>query len=83
MPQRLPIIVFALVMAAIPFIPGMPPFWIVLLDNIGLSALVVGTVEAFSSFHASNFKEVIVFTLIIPVLLLRSLAAPAVEEEKD
>jgi branched-chain amino acid transport system permease protein len=38
--QRQPIIVFALVMAAIPFIPGMPPFWIVLLDNIGLSALV-------------------------------------------
>jgi branched-chain amino acid transport system permease protein len=27
-------------MAAIPSIPGMPPFWIVLLDNIGLSALV-------------------------------------------
>ncbi len=27
-------------MAAIPFIPGMPPFWIVLLDNIGLAALV-------------------------------------------
>ena len=48
-----------------------------------VAALVVGTVEAFSSFHASNFKEVIVFTLIIPVLLLRSLAAPAVEEEKD
>jgi len=40
MPQRWPIVVFALVMAAIPFIPGMPPFWIVLLDNIGLSALV-------------------------------------------
>ncbi|MEO6783330.1 MAG: branched-chain amino acid ABC transporter ATP-binding protein/permease [Bradyrhizobium sp.] len=40
MPQRLPVILFALVMAAIPFIPGMPPFWIVLLDNIGLSALV-------------------------------------------
>ncbi|SHK31356.1 amino acid/amide ABC transporter membrane protein 2, HAAT family /amino acid/amide ABC transporter ATP-binding protein 1, HAAT family [Bradyrhizobium lablabi] len=40
MPQRLPIILFALVMAAIPFIPDMPPFWIVLLDNIGLSALV-------------------------------------------
>jgi ABC-type branched-subunit amino acid transport system permease subunit len=40
MTQRLPIIVFAFVMAAIPFIPGMPPFWIVLLDNIGLSALV-------------------------------------------
>jgi ABC-type branched-subunit amino acid transport system ATPase component/ABC-type branched-subunit amino acid transport system permease subunit len=40
MPQRLPILVFALVMAAIPLIPGVPPFWIVLLDNIGLSALV-------------------------------------------
>jgi ABC-type branched-subunit amino acid transport system ATPase component/ABC-type branched-subunit amino acid transport system permease subunit len=40
MPQRWPILLFALVMAAIPFIPGMPPFWIVLLDNIGLSALV-------------------------------------------
>jgi ABC-type branched-subunit amino acid transport system ATPase component/ABC-type branched-subunit amino acid transport system permease subunit len=40
MSERYPIIVFALVMAAIPFIPGVPPFWIVLLDNIGLSALV-------------------------------------------
>jgi branched-chain amino acid transport system permease protein len=40
MTERLPIIVFAFVMAAIPFVPGMPPFWIVLLDNIGLSALV-------------------------------------------
>jgi branched-chain amino acid transport system permease protein len=41
MTQRLvPITLFALVMAALPFIPGMPPFWIVLLDNIGLAALV-------------------------------------------
>ena len=48
-----------------------------------VAALAVGIVEAFSSFYASNFKEVIVFTLLIPVLLLRSLAAPAVEEEKD
>ena len=44
---------------------------------------MVGLVEAFSSFYASNFKEVIVFTLILPVLLLRSLAKPAVDEEKD
>ena len=48
-----------------------------------VAALLVGTVEAFSSFYASNFKEVIVFTLILPVLVLRSLSAPAVEEEKD
>jgi ABC-type branched-subunit amino acid transport system ATPase component/ABC-type branched-subunit amino acid transport system permease subunit len=40
MKQRLPILLFAVAMAAIPLIPGMPPFWIVLLDNIGLSALV-------------------------------------------
>ena len=48
-----------------------------------VAAILVGIVEAFSSFYASNFKEVIVFTLILPVLVLRSLAAPAVEEEKD
>lgn len=40
MAQRLPILIFALVMTVIPFIPGVPPFWLVLLDNIGLSALV-------------------------------------------
>jgi ABC-type branched-subunit amino acid transport system ATPase component/ABC-type branched-subunit amino acid transport system permease subunit len=40
MTERLPVLIFALVMAAIPFVPGVPPFWIVLLDNIGLSALV-------------------------------------------
>jgi branched-chain amino acid transport system permease protein len=40
MTQRWPILVFALVMAVIPYVPGIPPFWIVLLDNIGLSALV-------------------------------------------
>jgi ABC-type branched-subunit amino acid transport system ATPase component/ABC-type branched-subunit amino acid transport system permease subunit len=40
MRERLPIILFAVIMAAIPFIPGVPPFWIVLLDNIGLAALV-------------------------------------------
>jgi len=40
MTQRWGMIIFALVMAVIPFIPGMPPFWIVLLDNIGLASLV-------------------------------------------
>ena len=48
-----------------------------------LAAILVGCVEAFSSFHASNYKEVIVFTLLLPVLILRSLKAPAVEEEHD
>src|SRR6201996_666145 len=38
--MRWPVLIFALVMVLVPFVPGMPPFWIVLLDNIGLSALV-------------------------------------------
>ncbi|KIZ39728.1 MULTISPECIES: branched-chain amino acid ABC transporter ATP-binding protein/permease [Rhodopseudomonas] len=40
MSRLVPIALFALLMAALPLIPGMPPFWIVLLDNIGLAALV-------------------------------------------
>jgi ABC-type branched-subunit amino acid transport system permease subunit len=36
-------------------------------------AILVGLLESFGSFWASAFKEVIVFTLIIPVLLWRSL----------
>lgn len=40
MTQRWPVILFALVMAALPLIPELPPFWLVLLNNIGLAALV-------------------------------------------
>ena len=47
-----------------------------------IGALVVGLLEAFSSFWASAYKEVIVFTLIIPVLLWRSLTTHHVEEEE-
>ena len=43
-------------------------------------AILVGLLESYSSFHASAFKEVIVFTLIIPVLLWRSLTTRHVEE---
>lgn len=45
-------------------------------------ALLVGLLEAFSSFWASAFKEVIVFTLIIPVLVWLSLTTRHVEEEE-
>ena len=45
-------------------------------------AVLVGLLESFSSFWASAFKEVIVFTLIIPVLLWRSLATHHHEEEE-
>jgi branched-chain amino acid transport system permease protein len=45
-------------------------------------SLLVGLIESFSSFWASAFKEVIVFTLIIPVLLWRSLTTTHHEEEE-
>jgi branched-chain amino acid transport system permease protein len=46
-------------------------------------ALLVGLLESFSSFWASAFKEVIVFMLLIPVLLWRSLAAHHPEDEDE
>ena len=46
------------------------------------AALLVGIVESFAAFWASPFKEAIVFTVIIPVLLWRSLRMAAVEEDE-
>jgi len=46
-----------------------------------LGAVAVGMIEAFSMFWASNYKEIIVFTLIIPFLLWRSFTSRHVEEE--
>lgn len=45
-----------------------------------VGALFVGIVESFGSFWASAFKEVIVFTLVLPILLWRSLAGGHAEE---
>lgn len=47
-----------------------------------IGALMVGQLESFSSFWASAFKEVIVFTLIIPVLWWFSLHTHHVEDEE-
>ena len=47
-----------------------------------MGAIAVGLLESFASFWASAYKEVIVFTLIIPVLLWRSLRSHHVEEEE-
>jgi len=46
-----------------------------------VGALGVGILESFGSFWASAFKEVIVFTAILPVLLWRSLRDHHVDEE--
>ncbi|WP_432697343.1 branched-chain amino acid ABC transporter permease [Marinobacterium sp. YM272] len=47
-----------------------------------IGAVAVGLIEAFSMFWASNYKEIIVFTLIIPFLLWRSLKSNHVEDEE-
>ena len=44
-------------------------------------AFLVGTLESFSMFWASAYKEVIVFTLVIPVLLILSFKNPHTGEE--
>lgn len=44
------------------------------------SAFFVGVLESFANFGASAFKEVIVFTLVIPVLLWLSLKHPHLED---
>ena len=45
-------------------------------------AITVGLLESYASFWASAFKEVIVFTLIIPILLWRSLTSDHVDEDE-
>jgi len=45
--------------------------------------VVVGLVEAFSMFLASDYKEIIVFTLIIPFLLWKSLTTRITEEDEE
>jgi branched-chain amino acid transport system permease protein len=45
-------------------------------------ALIVGFSESFSSFWLSGYKDVVVFTMIIPVLLWRSLSTVHYEEEE-
>jgi branched-chain amino acid transport system permease protein len=51
-----------------------------------IGAIAVGLVESFASFWSGALKDAIVFSLLIPVLLLRSFALPPgdeVEEEID
>ena len=50
--------------------------------SAALGALFVGLIESFGSFYASALKEVIVFTLIIPVLLWRSFQHGHHDEEE-
>ena len=46
------------------------------------AALAVGIIESFASFAASDLKEVIVFMIIVPILLVRSHGALVLEDEE-
>jgi branched-chain amino acid transport system permease protein len=48
-----------------------------------VGALLVGIIEAYSSYAASAYKEAIVFALILPVLLYRSLTTFELGEEEE
>jgi branched-chain amino acid transport system permease protein len=48
-----------------------------------LGALAVGVVESFGSFWSGALKDVIVFSLLIPVLLVRSALTRHAEEEQE
>ncbi|WP_041227855.1 branched-chain amino acid ABC transporter permease [Deinococcus deserti] len=46
-------------------------------------AILVGLIESFASFSLSAWKEVIVFTLILPVLLWRSVTTRHIPEDEE
>jgi branched-chain amino acid transport system permease protein len=48
-----------------------------------IGALAVGVVESFGSFWSGALKDVIVFSLLIPVLLMRSALVRHAEEEQE
>ena len=48
-----------------------------------LGALFVGLLESFTAFWYSPFKEVVVFALLVPVLVLRSLFTETEEEAEE
>jgi len=48
-----------------------------------IGSLFVGVLESFAAFQSSSFKEVIVFSILIPVLLWRSYSFAHSEEDID
>ena len=71
------------------FLIGLKGFVGAILGGMGsyplaaIGAVGVGLLESFSSFWASTLKESIVFTIIIPVLVWRSLTTRHVEDEEE
>ncbi|MDH7809579.1 MULTISPECIES: branched-chain amino acid ABC transporter permease [unclassified Rhizobium] len=46
-------------------------------------ALIIGLIDAFSSFYSSAFKDVIVFASLIPIVIVRYLLAPPKDDEVE
>jgi len=71
------------------FLIGLKGFVGAILGGMGsyplaaLGAISLGMFESFASFWASTFKEVIVFTVIIPVLVWRSLTSHHHVEDEE
>jgi branched-chain amino acid transport system permease protein len=71
------------------FILGLKGFVGAIVGGLGvypvaaIGALIVGLIESFASFWASAYRDVIVFTLIVPVLFWRSMTAPHIDEEQE
>ena len=71
------------------FLIGLKGFVGAILGGMGsyplaaLGAVTLGMFESFASFWASTYKEVIVFTVIIPVLVWRSLTSHHHVEEEE
>ena len=65
------------------------PVVVIVLGGLGnmygamVGGIVVGILESFGSFWSSSYKETIVFSLLIPVLLWLSLRSRHVEEEEE
>ncbi|MCS7172699.1 MAG: branched-chain amino acid ABC transporter permease [Armatimonadetes bacterium] len=61
------------------FIPSLKGFVAAVLGGLvsyplaAVGALLVGTLEAFSAFYASAYKEALVFALLLPILFVQSL----------
>jgi branched-chain amino acid transport system permease protein len=71
------------------FLIGLKGFMAAIVGGMGsyalavAGALAIGGFETVSSFYASAYKEAIIFALIIPILVWRSLTTRHVEEDEE
>lgn len=49
----------------------------------GVGAILIGLIESFTSFYSGTYKDVIVFTLLVPIVLLRWILSRTETEEEE